>query len=364
MRMKRSPNVLAQLKPLIQATSGFGATLGAGALALLLASMSVTDIEPGQAAVRVNNVTGSQEAVTQPGWTVRIPFIHSVYLLNAAPETFTMSGETTQSDLHVHKLTVRASDGSNFHFEDTMLIFQLITDEAVAAVRDSGEGDAFKHWVRPYARSILRDEFGRESTIDVSNPTTYAEATDRARNRLNKVLGPHGIVVSQLVTPRPKFSDAYEQAIEERNALGNEQQVIKSDLDRASTERSSKLATVDQTQNKLIQERRAALELDLARAVAEQASVKREADSHRIAKIGEGQAALSAATKEAEQLKGELDAKYLAKKAEIDAFASQPVQKVMEKLGERLEGVVIRIQPYADDATPSRVQYEQLGGSK
>src|SRR5690606_29114724 len=131
-----------------------------------------------------------------------------------------------------------------------------------------------------------------------------------------------------------------------------------------STERARRLATVDQTQNKLIQETRAALELELAKAVAEQANTKREADGHRIAKIGEGQADLSAATKQAEQLKGELEAKYLAKKAEIDAFATQPVQRVMEKLGERLEGVVIHIQPYAEDATPSHVKYEQVGGAK
>ena len=31
--------------------------------------------------------------------------------------------------------------------------------------------------LRVHARSILRDEFGRESTISVSNPTTFGQAT-------------------------------------------------------------------------------------------------------------------------------------------------------------------------------------------
>lgn len=327
---------------------------------LVLVSTSVVDIEPGEAAVRINNLTGSESAVVSPGWTTRIPFVHALYVLDAAPQTFSMKGDDEKSQLVVPKLTVRASDGSNFHFDDTTIIFQLEMDEAVTAVRDGGPGDGFKNWLRPYVRSILRDEFGRESTIAVSNPTTYAQATDRARTRLNEVLGAHGILVTQLVTPRPQFNDAYEHAIEERNRLGNELQVITSNLDRAGTERDRRLAEVDQAQNRVIQERRAALESDLARAVAELADVKRTADTYRIGKIGEGQAALSAATQRAQQLEGELAAKYAARKAEIDAFRTQPVERVMERLGERLAGVTIAIQPYADDATPSRVRFEEL----
>lgn len=327
---------------------------------LILLSASVVDISPGEAAVRINNITGSESAVVTPGWTLRLPFVHAMYVLDAAPQTFLMKGEQDESDLVVKKLTVRASDGSNFHFDDTTVIFQLKMDEAVTAVRDGGPGEGFKSWLRPYVRSILRDEFGRESTIAVSNPTTYAQATDRARERLNEVLGEHGILVTQLVTPRPQFNEAYEHAIEERNRLGNELQVITSNLDRAGTERDRRLAEVDQAQNRIIQEKRASLESDLARAVAELAEAKRTSDTYRIGKIGEGQAALSAATQSAEQLKGELEAKYASRKAEIDAFRTQPIERVMERLGERLSGVTIEIQPFSDDATPTRVRYEDM----
>lgn len=349
-------------------------------ITLIFLTYSVVDIEPGQAAVRINNVTGAENAITRPGWTTRVPFVHSLYILDAAPQTFSMRGDVPEGrasprkygvlggsfggaddgDLVVPKLTVRASDGSNFHFDDTTIIFQLKGDEAVTAVRDAGPGNAFKAWLKPYVRSILRDEFGRESTIAVSNPTTYAQATSRAKDRLNEVLGQHGIILTQLVTPRPQFNEAYEHAIEDRNRLGNELQVIKSNIDRADTERQRRIAEVDQKQNHVIQERRATLEADLARSVAGLAEAKSEADTYRIGKIAEGQASLSAAAKTAEQLEGELLAKYQAKKAEIDAFRTQPVERVMQRLGERLKGVTIAIQPYADDATPSRVRYEQV----
>ena len=333
--------------------------LGAAAVvAIGILMFSVTDIAPGEAAVKVNNLTGNQVAITKPGWTVRIPFIHSVYILDAKPQTFSMAGQRDSDKLHVRELTVRASDGSNFHFSDTTILFQLKADEAVTAVTHSGLDDGFLQWMKPYARSILRDEFGRESTINVSDPTSYGTAANRARERLNEVLGPHGLQVTQLVTPRPRFNEAYEKAIEDRNSLSNELEVIKSELDRAGTDRARQLAEVDQQKNRIIQQKFATLESDLATAVAQQAEVKREADTYKIAKVAEGQAALSGAQQQARELEGELSAKYDAREAEISAFRTQPVERVMEKLGEKLKGVTVTIQPYANDATPSRVRLE------
>ncbi len=334
--------------------------LSAALVTLTLGLFAVSDIEPGEVALRINNVTGSQTAITQAGWVLRIPGVHSVYLLSAAPQSFNMQGDKDQGQLDVRELQVRASDGSNFHFKDTTIIFQLLGDQVASTVRDSGTGSGYLDWMRPYARAILRDEFGRESTIKVSDPSTYGEAAARAKRRLNELLGKHGLVVTQLVTPRPQFNDAYEHAIEERNALGNALQVIQSNLERASTDRERTLAEVDQEKNAVVQEKRASLEAELARAVADQAKVKREADTFRIEKIAEGQAELSASRRRASELEGELTARYQSRQAEITAFQTQPVERVMEKLGARLKGVTIDIQPYADDATPSRVRYEQV----
>ncbi|MCA9665916.1 MAG: hypothetical protein KC503_10025 [Myxococcales bacterium] len=339
--------------------------IAAGVLLLVLARMSVTEIEPGQVAVKVNNISGSQTPITQPGWTTRLPFVHSVYLLDAKPQTFRMKGKGRRNDdLNVAELSVRASDGSNFHFTDTTIIFQLSGDKSVEAVRDTGLGDGYLHWLKPFARSILRDEFGRESTINVSNPTTYGAAATRARDRLNKQLSPHGIRITQLVTPRPRFNQAYEKAIEDRNALSNQLKVIKSDLSRAATRRQQEIAAVDQAQNKLIQQKRANLEADLAEVATKQAQTKRKVDAYRIDKIAEGQAAFSAAVQRAKELTGELDARYKAKQAEIQAFRTQPVERVMERLGNKLNGVTIRIQPWANDSTPSTLVHKGATGGR
>lgn len=339
--------------------------VGAALVVLIVAFRSCATVDAGQVAVRLNNLTGSMEVITQPGLILRLPFgVHSVYMLDVSPQTFHLRGGANKSSLEVRELTVRASDGSLFAFNDTTLLFRAIPGKADLTLRDSGLGHGYYEWMRPYARSILRDEFGRESTISVSNPTSFGQAEDRARKRINTLLGQHGIEITSIVTPRPRFSKEYEDLIEARNQTENQLAVIDSELARAKTERDRKLAEVERDQNKIIQTKRAELETTLATAVTAQVETRRQVDTYKIEKLASGQAARSAAQGKAEELKGQLDAEYSTRKAEIDAFRNQPVERVMERLGERLKGSTIEIQPYRNDGSPQRVQLENVGGAR
>jgi membrane protease subunit HflC len=346
---------------------GFGGQLSrlwivaALAVVILVPFRSCASVDPGQVAVRINNVTGGIEVIDRPGLIMRLPFgIHDVAILDASPQTFHMKGEQEIDELNVDELTVRASDGSNFVFNDTTIIYQVQPSDADKVVRDAGIGHRYRTWMLPYSRSILRDEFGRESTISVSNPAHFGEATERARARMNELLNQHGLEVTSIVTPRPRFTDAYENLIESRNQTENQLTVIESELARAATERTRTLAEVDRDQNKVIQEKRAALEAQLATAVTTQTQTKREVDAYKIDKVAAGQAARSASVRSAEELTGQLTAQLASRRAEIDAFRNQPVERVMERLGERLEGVTIEIQPWTNDSSPSRLQYQQV----
>jgi hypothetical protein len=337
----------------------------AALVVLVLATRSCATIEAGEVAVRINNLTGGSEVITQPGLLLRLPFgLHSVYILDVRSQAFHLSGKQTKGPLQVRELDVRAADGSSFAFNDTTLLFQAIPTLADETLRDSGLGHAYYEWMLPYSRSILRDEFGRESTISVSNPTSFAQAEGRAKQRLNKLLGEHGIQVTSIVTPRPRFSKEYEDLIEARNQTENQMAVIESDLARARTERDRKLAEVERDQNKIVQTKRAELEATLATAVTVQTQTHREVDTYRIEKVAAGQASRSASKGKADELAGQLDAQYASRRAEIDAFRNQPVERVMQRLGERLKGVTIEIQPFRNDGSPTRVQLENLGGAR
>src|SRR3954464_6782552 len=92
------------------------AWLAGGVICLAIFTVrSCTTIEAGQVAVRINNVTGSTEVITQPGLVVRLPFgIHDVYVMDVSPQTFHLRGAVNKSALEVRELDVRASDGSSF----------------------------------------------------------------------------------------------------------------------------------------------------------------------------------------------------------------------------------------------------------
>src|SRR4029078_1891466 len=89
----------------------------AALVVLVLATRSCTTVEAGQAAVRINNVTGGTEVITQPGLILPLPFgIHDVYLLDVTPQTFHLRGQSNKSVLEARELDVRAAERSSFGF--------------------------------------------------------------------------------------------------------------------------------------------------------------------------------------------------------------------------------------------------------
>jgi membrane protease subunit HflC len=140
--------------------------VGAAICLTLVGINTCSEIDPGQVAVRVNNVTGSVDTLTRPGLILDMPFgIHDVFLVDTSSQTFHMKGDKDIDELNVEELTVRASDGSEFVFNDTTILYRVIPDRGADVIRDSGYEHRFRMWMGPYARSLLRDEFGRESTI-------------------------------------------------------------------------------------------------------------------------------------------------------------------------------------------------------
>ena len=325
---------------------------------------SLGELKPGMVAVRTNLLTGSSETITTPGLVVEMPFIHHVQEISTEPMKFIMAGGKNNGPLISTQLSIRCSDGANVHFIEFPLIVALIPGMADVAL-EHGNGDyGWLDWVKPVSRSILRDEFGREDTLAMSDPTSYQGAANRAKTKINELLLPHGVQVTNIGTPRPTFNEKYEATIQERITTGNEINVITSELEAAVNSRARKLASVDQQKNSNYQERRAGYESSLASAIAQQAEAEQAADRLRISKIAKGTASRSAATEEAKQLKGTLKAKLAAKKAEIEAFRSQPKERVMQAIAERLQGVTASVQPYTNDSNPTKVIVDGLGGTR
>ncbi len=339
-----------------------------GALVIFLAVISslgmggITEVKDHEVAVFVNYLTGTMEHDALPGNKIYFPFVQQVFKLDKRTNKFLMEGKTDVDTNHVRELTVRARDGSNFWFDSIEIQYQLKPSMADKVLHDSGTGDAFKKlWLMAYARSILRDEFGKFDPEEISNPAHYAAARAKAQERLNAVLGEHGIAVTQITTPKPKFADEYEDAIEKRKLAEQEAERLKAKALQLQKEKEKRLAEIESTKGQEFAAVTGTLIAGKTQAETEAIKLRREADAYKIQRTGEGEAERLAKIEEARGLVERNIKEAQGLLAKTEALARQGRWVVVEALAEKLANVKIEVVPYQRSEAPARLEVEQAG---
>jgi len=323
--------------------------------------LGVATIRADEVGVIVNYVTGEEEVLAEPGFKLFVPFIKEVYTLDKTTQDFQMEGTDYRHSNHVPYLTVRASDGSNFRISDLRMQYEIVPGEAAEILHDSGLGDGFKEeWIKAHARSILRDEFGRYSAVEVADPTVYKAVPLAAKARLNELLAPHGIRIVLIKTPNPVFDPEYEHAIESRKEADQEVERLIAQVDQIEQERAQQLAAVRKEKDVEMQQLQGELMGALRAAEVESIRLQKGADAYATEQraAGEGfQAELIA------QASG-LEAKYTKEAEGIQARARALEQRgevvVREAIIEKLRQIRFTLVPYSRDPAPRRLEH---GGS-
>ena len=332
------------------------AIVGAGMAAT--GNLGVVNVTDQEVATRVNYVTGNTEVITSPGYQVYIPFIMDVFPMDRSPQKFMMEGTKILHDNHVPLLTVRANDGSNFHFETLEIQYAIVPSSCEMILNDSGPDDGFKYsWVKAHARSILRDEFGKYSAEEVANPATYRAARVASTERLNELLRPHGIEIMQIVTPKPKFDDAYEKAIEDRKVADQDVERLIAYKEQLIQEREQALAQLEK--EKEIE--REILEGDLTRQLKsieqEAIQVMKTADAYSLGRLAEGQASKVRKVNDAEGLEEQYRKEAEGLVAKAQALEERGEIIVREALVKKLAEIRFVFLPYSRDAAPKRLEH-------
>ncbi len=320
--------------------------------------LGVTTIEANQVAVRVNYLTGSETVVVQPGYQFYLPFVHEVFKFDRTTQEYVMAGNEYRGSNRAPRLTVRANDGSTFWFEELKIQYDLVAGSVDTVLHDSGAGDRFKQeWIKAHARSILRDEFGRYSAVEVANPTVYKQAPEAARNRLNEILQPHGINVVRIITPNPKFDPKYEEAIETRKEADQEVQELKARVEKLEQVREQRLAAVRKDKEVQMQELTGNLRMELLTAEQQAIEITKSADAFSATHVARGQATEAELTARATGLV----AKYTKEAEGILSNAKALEQRgevvVREALIQKLMGISFTLVPYSRDPAPERLEH-------
>ena len=330
-----------------------------GLIFLVINLRMYREITAEEVGIKVNYLSGNQEIITQPGIKFHLPIVQEIFILDKTPNKFVMEGSYDLDANRVQKLTVRAMDGSNFWFDSLEIQYQILTAEAGHVLNESGPGDEFKQfWIRSLARSVLRDEFGRFSVAEVTDPTKYGVAIEAAQRRLDEMLQPHGLRLVQLICPKPKFDAAYERAIEQRKVANQEVERLKAQREKLTNARKTELASVNR--EKEVAKEELTGDLESARLAAEQAQIKGEktADAYQIERIN----AAAAVLREAEiQAKG-FNVKYRNEvdglRKEIGAYATGGRGIVWREYARKIAEMKIDVVPYQQDPAPDRLEIE------
>ena len=324
--------------------------------------VGLVDISDKQVAVTVNYWTGKRVVRAEPGYALAIPYLERIFLFDKEPIEFEMRGDRDVSANHVRRLMVRANDGSEFWFEDVRIQYRLIPERAAEVMQDSGTGNAFKrNWVKAYARSILRDEFGKFSAEDAADPTTYVGATQTALDRLNALLVDHGLEILQIVTPRPKFQPQYEKAIEDRKLADQKVEKLKREAEQKLVERERKLEGLEREMNTEYQALLGRLEGERLAAERDAIRTQRAADAYKIREVQQGVAIRNRLVEEARGLtvQARKEAEGLA--ARVEALEARGEVLVREALARKFAGIRFEVVPYRRDPAPIRI--EHMGGA-
>ena len=340
---------------------GLMAMLFLGFVLAVTGRLGFANIEADEVGVKVNYITGTQEVITQAGFQLYIPFIEDVFRFDQTPEEFKMEGANYRGHNHVPFLTVRASDGSNFQINDLTIIYKIIPGAADLVLSDSGPGLGFKQeWIKAYARSILRDEFGRYTAVEVANPTIYKRAPTDAARRMNELLEPHGIRIERINTPNPSFDLEYEKAIEDRKEADQEVERLIAESERLEQLREQRLAAV--AKEKEVEKQRLTGDLRKAVLAAEERKIEvtKSADVYATKKVADGQAEQAELVNRARGL----EAKYSkeAEGIESRALALEERGKVVvrEAIIQKLAQIQFTLLPYSRDAEPKRLEHIDL----
>ena len=328
------------------------------------------EVEPGEVAVIYNNtgltIFGEPvEVRREQGVIFFLPGFQRIEKLEIQPQIFVMSNEDKHGVNHMPRLTVRASDGSNFYFERLEIHYQVLASKAAEVIANNGPGNAYMgKAVRTHAREILRDAFGEYSFLQIADPRVYGEATSLAKQLLNERLGPLGIEVTNIPPPKPRFDERVEHAIEERQNAEQEVEVQKQKRFKLEKQKGRRLQQVEQTKSAEYQQLIADLEAQKQQATNRLIAVKREADKYFIEHESQGQA-----QREEQVTRARANEIAYRKAAEgmvarIRAVGEQGPDVLNREIAEhvfpQLEGLSAR--PYSRPSSPIDIRY--LDGTK
>jgi regulator of protease activity HflC (stomatin/prohibitin superfamily) len=215
---------------------------------------------------------GVEEKVYAPGSTyIFLPYINDWHTFDTKLQNLEMTFEPEEGDRKSRDdLLFKTIDGNDISL-DVIIAYQIDPAKAPYILQYVATDNASlrEKIVRTVARSKPRDIFGELKTEEFYVANKRERQAERAREVLQEILGPMGVVVINVLTKDYRFNKDYQKAIEDRKVADQQAEKNKSGQRAAAEEYKRKLEQARGEVNKMI-----------AKADGEYLQAKIEADAY------------------------------------------------------------------------------------
>ena len=214
---------------------------------------------------------GVEDKVYAPGSTyLFLPFINDWHTFDTKLQNLEMVYDRSRGDRRTQDdLLFKTIDGNDISL-DVIIAYRLNPEKAPYILQNVADDDRTlrEKIVRTIARSKPRDIFGELTTEMFYVADKREEQSQRAKDVLQEMLEPLGIVVEKVLTKDYRFNKEYQKAIEDKKVADQQVQKNKSAQHAALEEYKRKLEEAKGEVNKMIADadgtyRKAKIEADV-----------------------------------------------------------------------------------------------------
>jgi regulator of protease activity HflC (stomatin/prohibitin superfamily) len=211
--------------------------------------MSWRELQADQVAVIINNITGNITTIDHAGAIIYYPFIQDLYILDKSEQAAPMVSANISADYpQGNPVILKTRDGGDVSL-DLVIQYRLISKIADHIVQNTGTGNVFKEkWIWDYAKTICRYEFGELEIGEFPDAEKRNLKTMEAKKEIDRLLNPHGIMMTSLNFIDYRYYREYAEKIQERRIADKEVEeqtsrgyAAKENQERVVTEETKKL---------------------------------------------------------------------------------------------------------------------------
>ncbi|MGR3302646.1 MAG: SPFH domain-containing protein [Candidatus Scalindua sp.] len=185
--------------------------------------MSWKEIQADEVAVIINNITGKITTIDRAGAIVYYPFIQDLYVLDKSEQSAPMTTANISAEYpQGNPVILKTRDGGDVSL-DLIVQYRLISKMAGKIVQNTGTGKEFKEkWIWDYAKTICRYKFGELEIGEFPEAEKRRLKAEEAKKELDRLLNPHGIMLTSLNLIDYRYYREYAEKIQERRIADKE----------------------------------------------------------------------------------------------------------------------------------------------